>query len=169
MQWDIVASVATVVSAVAVTASVIYLAAQVRLNSTQIAQNSKHIEASIYHLTNETFINWFSLIAQDSELAAIWQLVLKGERVNELEEMKLHALLSILFLAFEANFLQEKLYVINRRTLETPAFRTILRLPAIADWWENQGPRLFTPEFRGVVDQTKAHAEGKSESGVKSA
>ena len=169
MQWDMGASIATVISAVAVVASVAYLAAQVRLNSTEIAQNSKHIEASIYHSTNESFLDWYALIAQNSDLASIWQRVTKRQEIDELEKIRLHALLSILFLALEANFLQEKLNVINRRTLELPGFRWLLRLPLIADWWREQGPQLFTPEFKEVVEQAKGEAEKKSGSSAKSA
>ena len=169
MQWDTVASIATVISAVAVVASVAYLAAQVRLNSTAIAQNSKHIEASIYHSTNESFLSWYALIAQDSDLASIWQRVIRREQIDELEKTRLDALLAILFLAFEANFLQERLNVVNRRTLELPAFRSLFRLPLIADWWREQGLRLFTPEFQQVVEQAKGAAEKKSGGSAKPA
>lgn len=158
MQWDVVTSIATVVSSIAVIASVVYLAVQVRLNSAQIAQNSRFIEASVYHSTNEAFLNWYSLMAQDGDLAAIWQRVIRSGEINEFEKARLHAFLAMLFLAYEANFQQLKLSVISRQSLKTPAFRFLLRLPAIAGWWQEHGPRVFTPEFQEAVERERAGA-----------
>lgn len=166
MTWESAAALAEIVGAVAVVISLVYLAVQVRMNSNQIAQNSEHIEATIYHSTNESFTNWFSLIAQDSETAEIWGKVLSNAELGEVEKIRAHALLTTLFLSYEANYQQERLGIVNRKSLEMPALKAIVSAPTVASWWEQQGPRIFTSEFRDAMAQV---IEGTWSSNEKSA
>ena len=114
-------------------------------------------DVSIYHSTNESFINWFALIADNREASEIWNKVLSGEELDAVEKTRAHSLLSILFLSYEANYQQEQLGVIGRSTLEMPVVQDLIALPTIAHWWTTNGPKFFTTEFRKQVDQIKAN------------
>jgi hypothetical protein len=162
MNWEAISGVAEIVGATAVVVSLIYLARQIKLNSNLVLQNSKHIEATIYHSTNEAFLNWHALIAQDEEVASIWARFYSNAPVEAEDKIRAHALLTILFLCFESNYQQERLGVISRRTLEHPAFRGILERKAVAKWWEKEGPRVFTREFQEAVAEIQKQSELKA-------
>ena len=155
MNWDAVGALAELVGAVAVVVSLIYLAGQVRVNSRQVLENSRHVQASVYHSTNSAFTDWMALIANNESLAALWSRILEGDDFDRTENVRVHSLLSILFLAYEVNFKQQSLGVVTRETFDLPALRDLIQQPVIAQWWELNGPRIFTVEFRSEVERIR--------------
>jgi hypothetical protein len=156
MNWDAIAAVSGIVGTVAVVVSLVYLAAQVRMNSHQLQHTARHVHGSIYHAANAEFTRWFALLAQDRGTAEVWSRVLAGTPLDEADKVRMNALLSILFLCYENYFQQERLGVVQRGTLGLPAMASLLAVPAIAEWWASQGPRVFTPEFRAEIERLRA-------------
>ena len=52
----------------------------------------------------------------------------------------------------------ERLGVVRRGTLGMPATASLLAVPAIAEWWASQGPRVFTPAFRAEIERLRPAA-----------
>ena len=142
-----------VVGGVAVVVSLIYVAYQIRQSSHQIELNSRHIQASMYHATNDNFFRWFSLLAQDQELASLWRRGLQGEALSAEEKVRHHSLAAMLFLSWESNFEQLRLGTIQRDTLEVsrPNIVRLLASPTIKEWWAHQATTTLTPEFRDAI------------------
>lgn len=155
MNWEAIAAVSGIVGTAAVVVSLVYLAAQVRMNSHQLQHTARHVHGSIYHAANGMFTNWFALLAQDRATAEIWSRVLAGSALDEVDKVRMNALLSILFLSYENYFQQERLGVVQRGTLGMPTMTSLLAVPAIAEWWASQGPRVFTPDFRAEIERLR--------------
>ena len=158
MNWDAIAAVSGIVGTVAVVVSLVYLAAQVRMNSHQLQHTARHVHGSIYHAANAEFTRWFALLAQDRGTAEVWSRVLAGAPLDEVDKVRMNALLSILFLSYENYFQQERLGVVQRGTLGMPTTASLLAVPAIAEWWASQGPRVFTPEFQAEIERLRTAA-----------
>lgn len=142
-----------VVGGFAVVVSLVYVAYQIRQSSRQIELNSRHVRAAMYHATNDSFFRWFSLLAQDQEVADLWLRGFRGETLSPDERVRYHALVSMLFFAYEGNFEQLKLGTIQRDTLRIagPDIARLLGRPAVKSWWERQAPTSLTPEFREAI------------------
>ena len=158
MNWEAIAAISGIVGTVAVVVSLVYLAAQVRMNSHQLQHTARHVHGSIYHAANGAFTSWFALLAQDRGTAEVWSRILAGAPLDEVDKVRMNALLSILFLSYENYFQQERLGVVKRGTLGLPTTTSLLAVPAIAEWWSSQGPRVFTPEFRAEIERLRASA-----------
>ena len=156
MNWEAIAAASGIVGTVAVVVSLVYLAAQVKMNSHQLQHTARHVHGSIYHSANDAFTRWFALLAQDRGTADVWSRVLNGAPLDEVDKVRMNALLSILFLSYENYFQQERLGVVQRGTLGMPTTASLLAVPAIAEWWESQGPRVFTPDFRAEIERLRA-------------
>ena len=153
MSWEATGALAELIGAPVVVVSLIYFTAQVRLNSNQIAQNSKHIEASIYHSTNEALPNWFAILAQDGEAAKVWSKLVASESLEPVEKVRGHALLSNLFLAYEANYQQAKIVIVDRATFDMPVGVELFAIPAAFKWWRTNGPKIFTLDFQAQMEK----------------
>jgi hypothetical protein len=116
------------------------------------------VHGSIYHSANAEFTRWFALLAQDRGAAEVWSRVLAGAPLDEVDKVRMNALLSILFLSYENYFQQECLGVVQRGTLGMPTMASLLAVPAIAEWWASQGPRVFTPEFQAEIERLRRAA-----------
>jgi hypothetical protein len=160
MNWEAIAAVSGIVGTMAVVVSLVYLARQLRMNSHQLQHTARHVHGSIYHSANAAFTSWFALLAQDRGTAEVWARILSGATLDEVDKVRMNALLSILFLSYENYFQQERLGVVQRGTLGHPSVGSLLAVPAISEWWDSQGPRVFTPEFRAEIARLRASLPG---------
>jgi hypothetical protein len=158
ISWQDLGAIGDFVGGVAVVVSLIYVGFQIRQNSRHIEQNSRQIQASSYHATNDAFYRWFSVLAEDAELAALWRRALAGEPLKDDEITRVHSLLAMIFLAFENFFEQYRLGAVTRKTLEVsrPDLLDLLSRPVAQAWWQRYAPRILTPEFRATVDALMA-------------
>jgi len=161
MSWQELGALGEAVGGIGVILSLIYVAYQIRQSSHQIEQNSRHIEASAYASTNQVFTDWQSMLAENEDLARIWLRAHRGEEFEGEEQVRFNSLIQVLFSALENNFVQCSLGTVKRDTLTIMGddIARLLSRPAGAKWWERQGPRSFSPEFRTAIDRTMAHRD----------
>lgn len=145
------------IGAIAVVVSLIYVAYQIRQSSHQLELNSRNIQASMYHATNDNFFRWFSLLAQDQELAGLWLRALQGEPLPPEERTRFNALAATLFLAYESNFEQLRLGTLGRNSLalSAPQIARMFASPHVGQWWQRHAPTTLTPEFRAEVERVR--------------
>lgn len=151
MNWDAIGATAEVTGAVGVIASLAYLAFQIRLNSRQISLNTVQIESSLYQTTNDTFVNWYALLANNSELAQIWYAQILGGAVPPENQHRARALLSVFFLALENNYQHQERGMVTRRTLEQPGIGALFNSPVVSAWLKEDGYRIITPKFMNEI------------------
>ena len=161
MSWQDLGSIGDFVGGIAVVVSLIYIAFQIRDNSRHIDQNSRQIQASSYHATNDAFYRWFALLAQDESLASLWRRALSGADLNDVEVTRVHSLIAMLFLSFENYFEQARLGAVTRKTLEVskPDILELMSKSVVQKWWQRQGARVLTPEFRAAIQSLMSQSE----------
>jgi hypothetical protein len=158
MNLQDLASIADLVAGLGVVVSLVYVGYSIRQTSKQIEQNSRNLVASMYHATNDAFLRWFALLAEDEQLAALWRRALKGDPLEEAEVTRVHSLISMLFLAYENNYKQLQLGAVDRDSLEIGKadIATLLSRRVVQDWWGGQGARILTPQFRSTIERLVA-------------
>jgi len=161
MSFQDFGAIGEMVGGIAVVVSLIYVAYQIRQSSRQIEQNSRHLEASMYYATNDAFYRWFALLAQDADLAALWRRALAGETLTPDETTRVHSLIAMLFLSYENNFQQLRLGAVKRDTFEIARseISTLMSRSVVRAWWQRQGQRTLTPEFRRAIDSLVSEAK----------
>ncbi len=168
-------AIGEVVGSLAVVVSLIYLAHQIGQSSRQLEQNSRHIEASMYHATNDAFIRWYALLAQDASLAELWRRMLADESsLTDDETVRVNSLVAMLFLSYENNFQQFRLGAVKRNTLEIAGsdIAALFSRSMVQVWWKRQGKRIMAPEFQQAIESLVAEsriAREKSRKGAPAA
>lgn len=154
MNLQDLAAVGDLVGGIGVVVSLFYVGYSIRQTAKQIEQNSRNLVASMYHATNDAFYRWLALLAGDEQLAALWRRALRGDTLQEAEVTRVHSLISMLFLAYENNFKQLQLGAVDRDSLEIGKLdlATLLSRRVVQDWWQGQGARILTPQFRATVE-----------------
>jgi hypothetical protein len=109
----------------------------------------------MYHATNDNFMRWYGLLAQDQELASLWHRGFHGETFSSEERVRFNSMVAMLFMSLESNFEQAKLGTVDRQTLRLtqPVVDRLLGCPAGKAWWLREASVVLTPEFRAAVEQ----------------
>jgi hypothetical protein len=164
ISWQDLGAIGDFVGGIAVVVSLIYVGFQIRQNSRHIEQNSRQIQASSYHATNDAFYRWFSVLAENADLASLWRRALAGVPLNEEEITRVHSMLAMIFLSFENFFEQYRLGAVSRNTLEVSRMdiTDLLSRPVAQAWWQRYAPRILTPEFRAAIEALVSRGEGRA-------
>jgi hypothetical protein len=72
MNWEAIGAIGEIVGAVAVVATLFYLAVQVRQNSRFVERSNEYANATSMYQSQSMYVQVFSQLAQDAELAAIY-------------------------------------------------------------------------------------------------
>jgi hypothetical protein len=153
MNLEMILAVSEVIGAVAIIASLIYVAAQIR-QSTTIAR------ATIIHATNSDAMRFQELIAQNAELAAIYEKGTTGISLAGTELVRFLALvdMSLLWLEDIDSQHKEGLYfqdesledVVDKLAVEVlPFFST----PEVREWWRTTQSQTYFPDFAERIDR----------------
>lgn len=95
-----------------------------------------------------------ALVAEHEFLAELWGRGLSGEELSDVDRLRFHCLMSMLFLAYENNHEQLRLGSVRRNSLaiSRAMLRRILDSPGGSRWWERMAPHMLAPEFREHVE-----------------
>ena len=144
MNWDAIAAIAELLGALGVIASLIYLAIQIR-------QNTRSAREAAWHSVLRDLQQFRSLIAQDPEVARVYREGLRGlNSLNDDDRWRFGALMQSLYSVFETAF-RTRSDGLFQQQLDDIAW-TASR-PGAREWWI-KGKRLYSPEFRGFIDET---------------
>lgn len=153
MNWDAIAAIAEVIGVIAIIASLIYVAIQVR-------QNTAITRANIINETNADAQRIPELIAQDAELAAIYDKGMHGESLTGADLVRFIALVEMYLLwlenvdtQFRADlwFKEEDLEdVVDKLSHEfVPMFST----PEVRQWWHDFAKHAYPSRFVKKLDK----------------
>jgi hypothetical protein len=166
VNWDAVGALGEVLGAIIVLATLFYLSRQIRHNADALDQANRYARASSVHESNSLFVQIFSQLGQNAELAAIYRRALAGELLDDDESVRFAAFVNTYFAWLEATYAQvaEELSVLNvlkesrsdlEFALETsqPYMKRLLQTEAGREWWLTDAPHLYSPAFIAAVDE----------------
>lgn len=149
LTWEIAGVLGELVGAAAVVVTLIYLAKQVR-------HSLDYARADAIQSSNAQYIQVFSQLTQDSDMAAVYSKALKDEALDDVETIKFFAFLNIYFAWAESLYNQALAdlgfsdYSDGTMDLFTnirPYASRLLTSEAGKLWWATEAESNFSPEF----------------------
>jgi hypothetical protein len=154
MNWDAIGALGEIGGAIAVVATLFYLSRQISQNSKSLDRANDFAQASSVHDINSLYIQVFSSLAHDSELAGIYKKALDGEELDGVEAIRYSSFVNSYLAWLEDMYVQQgqklgfatenlsSLYDTSR-----PYVRKIMLHSSSRDWWESEGVHLYSTEF----------------------
>jgi hypothetical protein len=162
MNWDAIGAVGELIGAIAVIATLFYLAVQIRQNSRAVERTNEFANANSIHETNAFYSQVFAMLAQDAELADIYDRALRHESLNSIETVRFTSFMNSYFAWLEDVYHQQTENVGFRALPEItdtsffdvcgPYVAKLLSTPAGAGWWDRDPSHQFLPEFVALID-----------------
>ena len=152
MSWDSVIAIAEVIGVVAIIASLVYVGVQIR-------QNSAIARATIINATNTQSARMAELIAQDAELAAIYDKGINGKSLAGTDLVRFIALLEIHITWLEDVDAQAELglFFQDKELADPVEFNRgelafLFSTPETRQWW-NENKQYYRPKFAQKIDR----------------
>ena len=152
MNWEAASAIAEVFGVIAVIGSLIYVGRQINQN-TQIAR------ANIVHETNSLSNQMYQLIAQDAELADIFDRGTTGVSLEGAELQRFTALVTIYMTWLEdidsqdsADLYFEHQFGDNMIEYMSQEFLCFFSTPEVRHWWHKVGKIAYHPDFKRKID-----------------
>jgi hypothetical protein len=151
MNWEALGAVGEIVAAFAVVLSLIYLAAQIRTNTRQVDELIRSQRQTSLNEVGTRFTNFRTLVANNRDLASVWQ---RGRQdygsLDEIEKERFDLLMieflwgwGMIFLYRQQNTIDNEVFELTLANL--PGY--VLH-PGVRQWWEcSRRKREFPDEF----------------------
>ncbi len=168
MNWEAIGAIGEIAGAFAVVATLFYLSRQIRQNARALSRSNDYAQASSIHETNALYVQVFSLLARDREMASIYHRALNGEPLDEVEAVRFAQFINAYFAWSEDLFSQftaglgfsEYTAQPGRTHLEEDYayWGRLLRTDVGIEWWKNDAPYLYSREFVKAINDVMNEA-----------
>ena len=161
MNWEAIGALGEIVGAISVIATLFYLSIQIRQHSAATIRSNEYAQAASVHESNSLFIQVFSPLLENSEVADIYRRAMAGDELSDTESLR--------FAMFANNYLAyiealcthheiglgfaEETSDLGVMGVVGPYIQRILRVPGARAWWFDEAKDLFTPSFVEEVNQ----------------
>jgi len=155
MVLDYIVAFSEILGAIAVVVTLVYLARQIR-------ESNSYAKANTIHDTNALYVQVFSQLALNSELATIYARALNQEDLDEAEAVRFSAFVNTFFGWYEDVYFQTQTAYFMEEfggnaehfidTIEPYANR-LLSTKAGRDWWKADAQHQYSQEFVAVVQE----------------
>jgi hypothetical protein len=106
MNWDAIGSIGEIVGAAAVVITLYYLAVQIRQNSRLVQRSNEYADATSVYESQSMYMQCFSQLANDGELADIYRRFMNGEAIDGTDQIRAEAFIMTYVVWLEKTFLQ---------------------------------------------------------------
>ncbi|MCH7822420.1 MAG: hypothetical protein IIA07_10405 [Proteobacteria bacterium] len=167
MNWEAIAAIGEIAGAIAVVATLFYLALQIRQNSFSLDRANEYAQAESVHHINALYVQVFSALSENAELASIYQRALDGAELDATESIRFAAFVNT-FMAWLEDLHSQQGHELGFATesidslLETtgPYVRRLLETKAGSSWWYREAIHLYSSEFITAINAVmKSHRE----------
>ncbi len=153
MNWDAVIGISEVIGVIAIIASLVYV-------GTQIRQNNLIARATIIHDTGAVSMRIAELVAQDAELAAIYQKGTHGESLTGTDLVRFLALVDMYLTwledvdcQFEADLYFQEDGLEDIVDAQSGDLAEFFSTPEARQSWKNELKHIYRPSFVNKIDK----------------
>jgi hypothetical protein len=156
MNWEALGAMGEVLGSVAVIATLFYLSRQIRQNAQALNRSNEYARANSIHLTNLHSSQVDAQLAQDADLASIYQRALAGESLDDTETVRFRAFVQMYFTWLEDLYWQTRAQMGFHHEDHAPDtlideirpyWRRLLESEATREWWETEARPQFSTDF----------------------
>ena len=148
------AAFAEIISAIAVVVTLIYLAIQIKHSKESLDANTKAIRGQAISDVTRNVHDQMHMLIQGHDVAAAFRRFATEEKLNPTDAFLLDSVLSAVFVARQNEYFQWKQSLLDDDVFSSlhHVILTCLGSPNGQHWWDNEGRRMFTPDFVAFVD-----------------
>ena len=164
MNWEAIGAVGELIGALAVLVTLFYLAKQIRHGSESQDRANELAQAGSITNSNALFLTAWEHLADNEELASIYDRALSGQELNPVESVRFVAFLNMYFAWLEVLYSQSSVdlgfHEIGPKDLieiSKPYISKLLTTKTGSDWWNGDARSYYSPKFHD--DISVAHAE----------
>jgi len=168
LNWDAIGAIGEIAGAIVVVATLIYLSRQISQNASALDRSNEYAQASSIHNTNSLFVQVFSLLVQDQEMASIYYRAMKPEDLNGVDSVRFASFLNAYFAWSEDMYCQaearlgfgEYTKMDSMQILEGEYgyWGRLLATNAGEIWWKDIAAHLFSPDFIKAINKIRSNA-----------
>ena len=157
------------VGSIAVVATLFYLSRQIRQNASALSRSNDYAQASSIHDTNALYVQVFSLLVQDPEMASIYHRALRLEPLDDVEAVRFAAFINTFFAWSEDLFSQSNAELgFSEYSGENSLFLLethygylgrLLKTDVGIDWWKKDAPYLFSNEYVRAINEIMSNEQ----------
>jgi len=161
MNWDAAGVIVDFAGLVIVVLSLFYVAKQIGQNSDALNRANDFARAASIGDSNSLYVQVFSALTADAEMASIYRRATNGELLDEDESTRFAAFLNSFCAYAEALFHQHVVELGYFTEFDEgelieiwgPYLCKLLNTEVGSFWWKTDAPHLFTQRFRSAVNQ----------------
>ncbi len=156
MNWDAVGAIAELLGAIGVIASLVYLATQIRQSRNQMVENTRALQAGTYQDLQRKIDDAFNRLIVDPENRRSIRLGMSDQgQLDEDDAFVFQFWIVSVLHAYEDGLYQRRVGLIHeeRWRVQLSALSAALRNPGVAQWWNSEAYRGFSPEFVALVEE----------------
>jgi len=169
LNWDAIGAIGEIAGAIVVVATLVYLSRQISQNASALSRSNDYAQASSIHETNALYVQVFSLLAQDPEMASIYHRALSQEPLDDVEAVRFAAFINAYFAWSEDLYSQNNADLgfseitgqTSRELMENEYgyWGRLLKTDVGIDWWEKDAPYLFTTKFVQAINDVRSNEQ----------
>jgi hypothetical protein len=158
------AAFAEIVSAIAVVVTLIYLAIQIKHSKESLDANTKAIRGQAISDITRNVHDQMHMLIQGHDVAAAFQRFATDDELNPTDALLIDSVLSAVFVARQNEYFQWKQGLLDEDVFRSlhHVILTCLGSPNGQHWWENEGRRMYTPDFISFVDDLCSSSSAES-------
>lgn len=157
------AAIAEIIGAIAVVITLVYLAIQIRHSKESLDANTKAIRGQAISDITQYVHDQMHMLIQENVATAYLRFA-TDQKLDEHDAFLIDSVLSAVFVARQNEYFQWKQGLLDESVFRSlhHVILTCLGSSNGQHWWENEGRRMFTPDFIVFVDELCAHGSAES-------
>ncbi len=156
MSWDAIGAIAELLGAIGVIASLVYLATQIRQRREQMGENTRALQAGTYQDFQRNIDEVFNRMIVDPENRRSIRLGLSDyAQLNEDDAFLFMFWVTSVLHGYDNGLYQRRVGLLSEEgwRFQHLGLAATLRWPGVAQWWNSEGYRSFSPEFVAVAEE----------------
>ena len=162
INWDAIGAIGELVGAAAVLATLFYLAQQIKHSHESQVRANELAQASSIAESNALFQSVWQQLANDGELADIYQRAMSGEDLNPVESVRFIGFLNSFFAWMEVLYSQTVVDLgfadVGSQDffdIATPFVSKLLNTRTGETWWNSDARSYYSPGFYNDVSKLR--------------
>ena len=160
INWDAIGAIGELVGAAAVLATLFYLAQQIKHSHKSQVRANELAQASSIAESNAMFQSVWQQLANDGELADIYQRAMSGENLNPVESVRFIGFLNSFFGWMEALYSQTVVDLgfadvgsHDFFNIAKPFVSKLLNTRTGQAWWSSEAKSYYSPRFYNDISK----------------
>lgn len=154
MNWEAIGAAGEVIGALAVIATLFYLAKQIKHSSESQDRANEIAQTSSITSSNALFLTGWEHLAENEELAAIYDRALSGQELDSIESVRFTAFLNMYFAWMEVLYSQASANLAFNQMgkqevveIGRPYYSKLLSSRVGSEWWKGEAKAHYSPDF----------------------